>query len=148
MGSSSLPQHSPATTQILSSQEHPPPHRSTAAPSPSASNVNQTPPTDKIRLNCVWGPTPINVWLDLDATGEAFFDTVQPLFEKRKGIFDRAVVTILLKTDRQAPDAEGYPLSLDEEALEADWEETVRWLREHKRERPPHLFGRVELDEG
>ena len=87
------------------------------------------------------------MWLDLHAPGEDFFKTFQRLVEKRKGIFDRTNITIYLKKDKLTPSDEAYPLSLDVDDLEADWDTTVAWLQDNKRDKSPHVYGTV-LSEG
>jgi len=88
------------------------------------------------------------IWLDLRAPGETFYNAFHQLVEKRKGIFERAMMTIYLKKDKQMPDDEAYPLSLDADNLEADWDTTVAWLEVNRRDKPPHVYGRVEAGEG
>jgi hypothetical protein len=86
------------------------------------------------------------MWLDTSAPGEAFYDTFQQHFGKRKVISDRVELKIYLKSDKQSPDDEAYALSLDADELDADWETTVSWLEENKREKSPHIYGKVEIE--
>lgn len=46
------------------------------------------------------------------------------------------------------PDEEARPLSLAEDDLEADWEMTTEWLEANRRDKPPHIYGVVEMEEG
>jgi len=66
----------------------------------------------------------------------------------RKGMFDRAAIRIILKTDKQTPDDEAYKLSLEESDLEADWPTTLEWLEENKTGKSPRIYGRVQVGEG
>jgi hypothetical protein len=91
----------------------------------------------------------LNIWLDLSAHGEAFYKAFQQqAVKQRKNILDRATITIQLKKDRTVPDEAAYLLSLDEEDLEADWETTVEWLEANRRDKSPHIYGVVEIEEG
>lgn len=96
----------------------------------------------------MWDVTTVNVWLDTGASGEAFYHNFQQQVGKRKAISDRAMVRIYLRRDKNTPDDEVYELSLDEDELDADWETTVTWLEENKREKSPHIYGKVEIDDG
>jgi hypothetical protein len=86
------------------------------------------------------------VWLHPDAGVEAFLANVQREFERRNKPFDRAVTAILLKSDKAIPDGEAKYLSLGEDDMEADWEETMEWLLINKRKTPPHIYGVIRLD--
>ncbi|KAF2686955.1 hypothetical protein K458DRAFT_402477 [Lentithecium fluviatile CBS 122367] len=148
---SRLSQHSPAVTvrgSHSSHIEHPQPLRPVAAPNASGHNVDQNAASDKVRLNFDWGPTPMKVWIELRAPGEAFFEAFQQQVQKRKGMFERSQVTIYLKKDKKTPDDEACELSLDMNDLEADWEATVEWLEENRRGEPPRVYGRVQVGEG
>ena len=96
----------------------------------------------------MWDVTTFNVWLDLDDPADAFFLTFQQQVSKRKTIHDRSTMTIYLKPERQSPNNIAYPLSLDSDSLDADWIVTKEWLEENKKDRPPHIFGTIEVDEG
>jgi hypothetical protein len=111
-------------------------------------NAGKVPASSRIRLSLTWDATPINVWLDLHGRGEAFFHAFQQLCAKRKGEFDRSRTLILLKPDKHAPEDEAYALSLDEDEMDADWETTVAWIEEHRRDKSPHLYGEVRVEEG
>ncbi|KAH9878149.1 hypothetical protein J1614_003366 [Plenodomus biglobosus] len=102
----------------------------------------------RIRLSLDWGLTPIQMWLDLCASGDAFFQTFQKHALQRKRTFERAETTIYLRQTKKGHDEEEYPVSLGEEELDADWELTVSWVVENKRDKPPHIHGRVEVGEG
>jgi hypothetical protein len=100
-------------------------------------------------MRLLWGATTLNVWLDLSAHGEAFYRSFQQqAVKQRKTILDRAMMTIKLKNDKNTPDDESYPLSLDEEELEADWETTREWLDENRRDTSPHIYGVMDMGEG
>lgn len=90
----------------------------------------------------------MNMWLDMRADCETFFEAFKQLVTGRKGIFERSTTTILLKKEKATPDAEGCLLSLDIEALEADWETTVEWIQNNRRTKPPHIYGRIQAIEG
>jgi hypothetical protein len=83
------------------------------------------------------------MWLDLDSPSNAFFLAFSKEAGKRRAMPDRNSLTIYLKPEQHTPDVAAYPLSLDEESLDADWFGTVKWLDENKRERSPHVFGTV-----
>lgn len=149
---SRLSQNSPAAT-ILGSRslhsEHSQPLHPSAMPSASTSSNDQNTTTEKIRLNLTWDRTILKVWLEMNAPCEAFFRTFQQLVEKRKGIFERADITIYLKKDNSTPDDEAYPLSLDEDELKVDWKDTLSWLRDNTGETvSENVYGRVQVGEG
>ena len=142
-------QPSPAHTVLGSHIEHPQPLRPSPAPATPARDTDPNKATDRIRLSLVWDATTLNVWLDLNAHGEAFYKAFQQQATKqRKDISDRATMTVLLKKDKSIPDEEGYALSLDEDDLEADWETTLEWLDANRRDKSPHICGVVEMEEG
>jgi hypothetical protein len=99
-------------------------------------------------MSLLWDATPLNVWLDPHAHSEAFWRSFQQAVKQRKTILDRAMMTIKLKKNKNIPDEEAYALCLDEDDLEADWETTIEWLEANKRDKPPHLYGVVEIEEG
>ena len=116
---------------------------------PSISNegqISEASFTETIRLNCVWDKTLISVNIDLHANGETFFNTIQATFRKRKKTLDRSVHSILFKIEKASPDTDGCSLSFDEANLSMDWDSTLEWMNENRREKPPHLFGKVECD--
>ncbi|KAH7066426.1 hypothetical protein BKA63DRAFT_161502 [Paraphoma chrysanthemicola] len=142
-------QFSPATT-VLGSRpsglHHPQPVPIPAGHTATPHDTGQKPTSNRLRLNLVWDLTTVNVWLDTAAPGEAFYDTFQQHFGKRKVIPDRTMLRIDLKCDKQCPDDQAYALSLDEDELDADWETTVSWLEENKRDKSPHIYGQVEIE--
>ena len=152
MEDSSHPIHSPAQTTIFTSpKDRPAGRHSMATASPSIPNADQqqVPPiTESIRLHCVWDKAHAMVDIDLNANGEAFVNTIQAYFQKRGKTLDRDAHSILLKTDKGKPDAEGFPLSLHEADLVADWEVASDWMKDNKKEAPPRLFGIVEVSGG
>ncbi|CBY01351.1 predicted protein [Plenodomus lingam JN3] len=144
--SSPIIKHPPRpTTQIDTS-------RSAQTPAVLAASTHQTSdpnaPISRIRLFLEWGRTPILLWLDLCASGDAFFQAFQKLALQRKRTLDRAETVLYLRQNKDGVDDEEYPLSLDEEELDADWGSTVAWLMENRRDKPPHIHGRVEVGEG
>jgi len=142
-------QPSPAHTVLGSHIEHPQPLRPNPAPANPAREADPNKAADRIRLSLVWDATTLNVWLDLNAHGEAFYKAFQQQATKqRKDILDRATMTILLKKDKSIPDEEAYALSLDEDDLEADWETTLEWLDANRRDKSPHICGMVKKEEG
>jgi hypothetical protein len=144
---SRLSPHIPASVVDASRSPHIE-HPHTFRTSSLGHNVDHTKSADKLRLGFDWGVTPMATWLDLRAPAEAFFKAFQHVVEKRKGIFERDTMTLYLKKDKQTPDDEAYPLSLEADELEADWERTVEWLQDNRREKPPHVYGRVQVGEG
>ncbi|KAF2848340.1 hypothetical protein T440DRAFT_520037 [Plenodomus tracheiphilus IPT5] len=104
--------------------------------------------TDRLRLCIEWGKTPIMVWIDLCASGDAFFQAFHKLAVQRKRTLERTETTLFLRQTKEGLDDEEYPMSLDEDELDADWEMTVDWLKDNKKEKPPHIYGRVEVGEG
>ncbi|KAF1919371.1 hypothetical protein BDU57DRAFT_512432 [Ampelomyces quisqualis] len=146
-GETTLPQHSPASTRHKSAQclSH---NEQTNSRTPTVVPKTHEPRTDKIRLTCKLGSLSFQCWLYLDAPGEAFCENVQNEFKKRKLQFDRPNSTILFKNNKEAPDIDAYYLSLDEDALEADWGETIDWLRTNKRNVSPHIYGTIQIDDG
>jgi hypothetical protein len=136
-----------ASPQSRTSQrEQPASHPTPSVPNPTTHPRNQTSHTDKIRLSCALDSSSFTVWLHPDAGVEAFLANVQREFERRNKPFDRAVTAILLKPDKAIPDGEAKYLSLSEDDMEADWEETMEWLLINKRKTPPHIYGVIRLD--
>jgi hypothetical protein len=136
MGESRHSQGSPAVTVINTHPLHTA-HQQPLQPSPiPPHNANQT-STNRLRVNLLWDKTVAPIWLDMSGEAEDFFTTFQQLAEKKKRIFDRANVTICFRRDK-----------LDEETLDMDWESTLEWLMENKRDTAPHVFGRVEVGDG
>lgn len=119
-------------------------NQSSTSPTPSILHSDPSIATERIRLQLVWDLTPIMMWLDLHDSGEAFFQAFQLQADRRKRVFDRATMTIFLMTDKTTPENEAYPLSLNEDDLHVDWDTTVTWLEEHRREKAPHIFGKID----
>jgi hypothetical protein len=142
-------QPSPAPTVLDAHIEHPQPLRPNNAPTTHVHDSDPNQAADRMRLSLLWDATTLNIWLDLNAHGEAFYKAFQQqAVKQRKNILDRATITIQLKKDRTVPDEAAYLLSLDEEDLEADWETTVEWLEANRRDKSPHIYGVVEIEEG
>jgi hypothetical protein len=102
---------------------------------------------ERIRLECTLGSTLLNIWLELDRHAGAFLANVEDAFKKRKRVFTQAATTILLKADPQIPDDVDYLLFLEEDALEADWDGTIKWLRANKNATSPHIFGTIQIED-
>jgi hypothetical protein len=116
----------------------------------TAETVNSTQASshDNIRVSCTLDSSILSFWLNLNADAQALYDIVQPKLEKKKGPFDRTAVLILFARDKQTSTGEVCELSLGEEEMEADWEGTVAWIRDNKRERPPHIHATIQFEEG
>ncbi|CAO2651613.1 Nn.00g041830.m01.CDS01 [Neocucurbitaria sp. VM-36] len=144
-----LSQNSPAATVLGSRSlhtEHSQPQNPSAVPTASVCSSDQDTVSDRIRLHITWDRTLLKVWLDMRSPCETFFRTFQEAVEKRKGLFDRSNIIIFLKKDKLWPDNEAYPLSLNEDDLEADWDETVSFLKENPM--LPNVYGRIEVGDG
>ncbi|CAE7179590.1 hypothetical protein PTT_13169 [Pyrenophora teres f. teres 0-1] len=131
-----------------SSTEHSLPLRTNATPAPSVRHDDPNTTRTRIRLSLVWDTTVINMWIDLNAPAEDIFRVFQEHAEKRRSIAERSLMSICLKNDKNMPDHESYDLSLDEEDLDADWETTIEWLEAHKREKSPHIYGVIQIQDG
>ncbi|KAH7381151.1 hypothetical protein DE146DRAFT_623977 [Phaeosphaeria sp. MPI-PUGE-AT-0046c] len=147
--------HNSPTPTVLDTRsivtEHPQPLGPSSIPTMTATsshNGGQSPGIDKIRLNFTWDKAPINVWLDMAAPAEAFYLAFHRIAEKRKKMFERDSVSIWLRRDKEMAEGDGYELLLNESDLEGDWETTITWLKENKRDTAPHVIGRVEIDGG
>lgn len=84
------------------------------------------------------------MWLDLDASGEAFFQAFQQMAVKYKRTFERSTTMIWLRTHENMSDESAHPVELAEDALETDWNDTLEWIHSNKDDRPPHLFAKIE----
>jgi hypothetical protein len=122
----------------------------TADPASPTHTAGQSPGSEKIRVSCISpGSGPFKFWLDLDAPAQVFFDTVRPLLEKKRGPFDRTTASFLFGRDKQmSHDEVSDQLPLGEDELEADWEDTVTWIRDNKRDTAPQIYAAVQFDEG
>lgn len=122
------------------------------AHAPSANPTSEIDPNraqDRIRLNIVWDTASINVWLGLTEPSDTFFREFQTEIEKRKKIItDRALLTIIVSNEKSTPAERSYRMELAEDCLDADWDITKEWLEDNKRDKAPHIYGRVEVDEG
>jgi hypothetical protein len=121
-------------------------HPSTTAPVTSTHMAKPQPGFDRIRVSCTLGSSVFSFWLDLDSSAQEFFITLHKEFEKKKSILDRATTSILFTYDKTSND-DGREIQLSEDELEADWEETVLWIREKKRQKSPHIYAAVQYDE-
>ncbi|KAF2848349.1 hypothetical protein T440DRAFT_536505 [Plenodomus tracheiphilus IPT5] len=126
------------------------PQSGRATPSPSAqpgsggTTSDPNAPAGRIRLRIEWESTTINVWLDMDAPGEAFFQAFQKAAGK-KHTLERDETSLLLKKDKKSSDKDEYTLLLGADELDADWETTLEWLRNHMAEKPPNIYGKVDV---
>jgi hypothetical protein len=107
----------------------------------------QNPGSDRIRVSCTLGTSAFTFWLDPDAPAQEFFGTLHREFEKKRNTLNRATTSILFTRDKTSDD-EGREIQLSEDELEADWEETVAWIRDNKRQKTPHIYAAVQYDEG
>ena len=124
-------------------------HSASADPSSSTHPAVQSPGSDKIRVSCALGLITLKFWLDPDASPQALLLSIQTEFEKKGKAFDRDTASILFHQDKQRSDDDPCDsLSLEEDDLEADWEETVAWIRDKKREKPPHIYATIQFNEG
>jgi N6-adenosine-specific RNA methylase IME4 len=96
-----------------------------------------------------WDKVSANGSIDLDASGETFYNTIQHVFRRRlKGNPERSVLSILFTTEKGSEEAIMLSVSLDESTLESDWESVVDWMKDNRRTKPPHLYAIVELENG
>ena len=143
------PQHSAPSSPrtVLGSRsshvEHRQPQRVSPAHPVPASASSSSASSKRLRLNLRWNATTFNIWLDTNDSAEAFFLAFQQQASKRHEIFNRELTKISLKAGQQSSE-----LSLALEDLEADWDSMVEWLRENKRDKPPHVYGEVEVEPG
>jgi hypothetical protein len=107
---------------------------------------NPHPDSDRIRVSCAMGTSAFSFWLDLDAPAQEFFVTLHKEFQKKKNHLDRATTSILFIRDKTSDD-DGREIQLSEDELEADWEETVSWIRDNKRQKSPHIYATVQYNE-
>lgn len=147
--------HSPTPTQIH--QSRPPssgdPHvrgqNSTGTPSPISNIHQQSILVDEIRVEFKWDNDWVIVKLDLNVTGEVFFNVVENKYQRRyQKILDRSTHTILFTTERRAESAAKYSLSLEETDLGDDWPYAVVWMKEHVKTDPPRLYAFIQHDAG
>ncbi|KAI8930930.1 hypothetical protein NX059_011945 [Plenodomus lindquistii] len=122
------------------------PDRSKSDPTGTLNDPNAA--DGKIRVQIDWGRTPSLVWLDMCAPSEAFLQTFQKLSEKKKQRFEGVEVSLFLKQDKLSSDDDEYEMNLGADELDADWEATLEWLRENKRNKAPHIYARVEVGDG
>jgi hypothetical protein len=123
-------------------------HRPPASGSTSSSHTAiHNAGSDRIRVSCTLGSSALSFWLDLDASAQAFFVTIQQNFDKKRNSLDRATTSILFTRDKQTPHDGGRELLLSEDEMEADWEETMAWIRENKKQKPPHIYATLQYDE-
>jgi hypothetical protein len=136
--------HAPAAApnqRTDSSRNYRPP---TAESTSSTHPAPLTPSSDRIRVSCTLGSSAFSFWLDLDAPAQELFVTVQQELEKKKKTWDRLTTSILFTRDKTSDD-EGREIQLSEDELDADWEETVAWIRDNKREKSPHIYAALQL---
>lgn len=138
-------QHSPMLTSRNTRTTQKDYSKSTTPPVQIRSNNSET-PNRKLRLSLKWDTTPVNLWLDLDSSAEVFFQALRDV-SKRRQVHDWNSWVVWLKTELQSPDETAYRLALGEE-LDADWDITVDWLEQNKRDKPPHICGSFEFQEG
>ncbi|KAH7411620.1 hypothetical protein DE146DRAFT_243335 [Phaeosphaeria sp. MPI-PUGE-AT-0046c] len=118
----------------------------TAEPEPSTQNTEPTGASEKVRISCRLGLTTFGIRLDLDAHSEAFIDSVQKEFKKRKLTFVQADTGIWLKPEKEASDEDSHYVSLDEDDLEENWTGIIQWLKENKQANSNVMYGVFQLD--
>ncbi|KAF1922179.1 uncharacterized protein M421DRAFT_427198 [Didymella exigua CBS 183.55] len=122
-------------------------HPSTADPPSSIYIANPQSGSERIRVSCTLGSSALSFWVDLDAPAQEFFSTLHKEFERKRNTLDRATTSILFTCDKTS-DNEGREIQLSEDELEADWEETVAWIRDNKRQKSPHIYAALQYNEG
>jgi hypothetical protein len=121
----------------------------TIDPKSSIETADQIPSSDTIRVRCALGRSTLKFWLDLDASAQAFLHTIQDEFDAINKSFDRKKTSIVFHCEKQISDEDGgEKLSLNENALEADWEGTIDWIRDNRRETAPQMYATVQFKEG
>jgi hypothetical protein len=142
------PRKAPGATPKQRTESSSTSRSATTNPTSPTHTARQDPGSEKIRVSCTLGSGSFKFWLDLDAPAQAFFQTVQPQLKKKRGPFDRTTVSFIFGRDKQMSDDQVCELPLGEDELEADWEETVTWIRDNKGEKAPQMYATVQFDEG
>ncbi|KAJ4989268.1 hypothetical protein SVAN01_05173 [Stagonosporopsis vannaccii] len=137
------PSPMPTSRNIRSTQEGR--TKSTPPPIQTPSNDSER-PNRSLRLSLKWGTTPINLSLDLDSSAEKFSIALKEA-SKHKQVHNWNSWVIWLKTEPQSPEDSAYRLTLGDD-LDAYWDVTVDWLEQNKRDKPPHIWGLVQFEEG
>lgn len=146
--------HSPTPTQIhlsrpSSSGDSRVPRQYATGTSSPLSSIHQQSPLDEIRVEFTWDNACINVKLDLNVPGEAFFNSVEHKLQHRlEKILDRTTHTILFATEKRTEAAAKYSLSLEETDLRDDWADAVDWMKEHVKIHSPRLYAFIRHDAG
>ncbi|OAK96944.1 hypothetical protein IQ06DRAFT_48559 [Phaeosphaeriaceae sp. SRC1lsM3a] len=120
-------------------------------PSHMATPVAAEEPTKgQLQVTGLWDKTPIKFLIDLDASGEAFYQAFLQWASRRKrdGEVQRDRMTVYLRTNKQTPENEAYELSLKQSELEELWQAAVDWIQENKSVKAPNLYATIELEPG
>lgn len=95
----------------------------------SALNGNKSATTEKVRLNCKLDSQTIKVWLEFDLHAGKFIANIRKEFKIRKLNLVQAATTLVLKSKEHGLDEHDCYMRLEEDDLEADWDEHVEWLK-------------------
>ncbi len=129
-------QSSPTPTQIHRSRPssggdpHSPHQTSTATSAPPTSAHQQPPHLDEIAVECKWDMSSTIIGIDLNATGEHMFNTIERLLRRafRKKL-DRHIHFIRFTSEKRAENVAERVLFLDEATLTMNWYPTANWIR-------------------
>ena len=124
-------------------------HQASVATSPLPHAQQPLPPADKLAVECKWDMASTIISMDLNATGEQIFNTIERIFRRLfKKKLDRDAHFIRFTPGEPASNVPERVLFLDEATLTSTWCPTAIWLRENGKADSPHLFAYIELDEG
>ena len=148
-------QPSPTPTQIYRSRPssggdpHSPHQTSTATSTPLTSAHQQLPHADEIAVECNWDMASTIIHIDLNATGEHMFNTIERIFRRGfKKKLDRHIHFIKFTPGERTENVAERVLFFDEDTLTMNWCPTANWIRENRKADSPHLYAFIELDEG
>ncbi|KAL5118719.1 hypothetical protein ACEQ8H_003396 [Pleosporales sp. CAS-2024a] len=119
----------------------------TPRPSPAdPSTSNPTPPQqsvgrDRVRLHCTLYEAKMKLWLDLDASAQEFISEVEKAFNNKRLAFVPPATTLIF----EAASKDTYDISLEEDALEADWADFIEWIRSNKQAHMP-MYGVFQVE--
>ncbi|EAT91724.1 hypothetical protein SNOG_00229 [Parastagonospora nodorum SN15] len=108
---------------------------------------NNSSTTDRVRLICRWGVGRLNAWLELDSHPRKFIANIEKEFTRRKMIFLPAATTLLLKPHEDTLDEDAFYMRLEEDDLEADWDETIEWVNSNIQGDQGIMFGVFEIED-
>jgi len=114
----------------------------------TTSSANPGNPTSgRTRIIFVRNQSQISETIDLDATGEIFFLSLERAMRKIKFTVERNLHYVRFSTERGVSTANCAVMHLMEDTVCGDWDDAVEWIKSNKANAPRGFYAMVEQED-